>query len=212
VLITAGPTREHLDPIRFLTNASTGRMGFALAERALARGAQVSIVCGPVALTPPSGADVVPVESAEEMLKASEKLFGRSDVVIGAAAVGDWRFERRARGKIKRTGDALTVRLVPNKDILLELSRRRKKAASSQLMVGFALETGDWLARAKAKLEKKGIDLIVANKADALASESSEAAVLDRAGACRRVPRSAKASVADAILDRIEEALHERTL
>jgi len=158
VLVTAGPTRERIDPVRFLTNRSSGRMGYALAEAALRRGARVLLVCGPTALTPPGGAEVTRVETAEEMRQAVLTLLPQATMVIKTAAVSDYRPKSAATQKIKRTGP-MSLELEPTTDILAELSRRKQ----GQIIVGFAAETQDALENARKKLASKSLDAIVVN-------------------------------------------------
>lgn len=205
VLITAGPTREYLDPVRYLSNASSGAMGFALAEAARRRGAKVVVISGPTCLTPPKGVRVVPVVSARQMLEKTVAASRRADVVIGAAAVGDWRISRVSAGKIKKTGGKLTLSLVPNPDIIREVSRLRR--GSRPVMVGFALETGRLLANAKKKLEQKGLDLIVANRETSIGGRRTQVAILERGGRTRRFPPGTKRRAAGLILDQIERRL-----
>jgi phosphopantothenoylcysteine decarboxylase / phosphopantothenate---cysteine ligase len=205
VLITSGPTREYLDPIRYLTNASSGRMGFALARAARSLGAEVVVVSGPTALKPPSGIRMVPVTTALQMRR---EVLGRSraaDAVIGAAAVGDWRFERRSRGKVKKTGRPWSIRLVPNPDILAELGRRRR--SGRPVLVGFALETGRWLHRARIKLVRKGLDIIVANRQPSLGGPLTNFALLTRGGRVLRFPDMDKRRAAFEILRAAEPLL-----
>jgi phosphopantothenoylcysteine decarboxylase/phosphopantothenate--cysteine ligase len=158
VLITAGPTREKIDPVRYLTNRSSGRMGYALAEAALRRGARVILVSGPTSLKPPGAAEVTPVESAEEMRQAVLRLLPEATIVIKTAAVADYRPRKTADQKIKRTGP-LTLELEPTTDILAELSRHKK----DQLIIGFAAETQNVLENARKKLSSKSLDAIVVN-------------------------------------------------
>jgi phosphopantothenoylcysteine decarboxylase/phosphopantothenate--cysteine ligase len=158
VLITAGPTREKIDPVRYLTNRSSGRMGYALAEAALRRGARVLLVSGPTALTAPGGAEVTHIESAEQMRQASLQLLSQASIVIKTAAVADYRPAHAATQKIKRK-DAMTLELEPTPDILAELARRK----SSQIMVGFAAETENVLENARKKMLAKSLDAIVVN-------------------------------------------------
>src|SRR3984957_5169190 len=158
VLITAGPTREKIDPVRYLTNRSSGRMGYALAEAALRRGARVLLVSGPTALTPPGGAEVTRVESAEQMRQAALKLLPEATIVIKTAAVADYRPKSAAEQKIKRKG-AMSLELEPTTDILAELARTR----TSQIIVGFAAETENVLENARKKLMTKSLDAIVVN-------------------------------------------------
>ncbi len=159
LLITAGPTNEPVDPVRVLTNRSSGRMGFALAEEAARRGAEVTLVAGPVQLPTPSGVERIDVETAEEMRRAVLEGLERSTIVIKAAAVADYRVETPATRKMKRSSDPTVLHLVPNPDILAEVVR----AKGSRTVVGFAAETENVLEYARGKLERKGCDLIVAN-------------------------------------------------
>ena len=159
VLVTAGPTREKIDPVRYLTNRSSGRMGYAIAEAALRRGARVLLVSGPTAINPPGAAEVTRVDTAEEMRDAVLKLLPESSVVIKSAAVADFRVANLADKKIKRKG-AMTLELEPTADILAEISRHKKP---SQIVVGFAAETDNVLENARKKLASKSLDAIVAN-------------------------------------------------
>ncbi len=180
VVITAGPTREALDPVRFLTNASSGRMGYALANEAAKRGARVILISGPTALTPPRKTRFVPVLSARDMLRAALRHARGADLIVGAAAVADWRPERPSAHKLKKNGRAaMSLRLVPNPDILKTLARRRKGRAR---LVGFALETQNLVPRAARKLKDKSLDLIVANAPDALDKDDTKAVLLFRSG------------------------------
>jgi phosphopantothenoylcysteine decarboxylase / phosphopantothenate---cysteine ligase len=158
VLITAGPTREKIDPVRYLTNRSSGRMGYALAEAALRRGARVLLVSGPTALKPPGAAEVTWIESAAEMRQAVLALLPQATIVIKTAAVSDYRPKSAAQQKIKRKGP-MTLELEPTADILVELARRKQ----SQIVVGFAAETENVLENARAKLFSKSLDAIVVN-------------------------------------------------
>ncbi|HEV2765722.1 MAG TPA: bifunctional phosphopantothenoylcysteine decarboxylase/phosphopantothenate--cysteine ligase CoaBC [Pyrinomonadaceae bacterium] len=160
VLITAGATREELDPVRFLSNRSSGRMGFALAEAARARGAEVTVVAGVTSAPEPSGVTVVRAASAEQMRAAVLKELESTTVFIAAAAVADYRPAERAPGKIKKSGQPLTLALEPTPDILAEVSRTRR---DGMLVFGFAAETDDVLAHAREKLTRKNLDAIVAN-------------------------------------------------
>lgn len=217
MLITAGPTREHLDPIRFMTNGSTGTMGFALAKAARERGAAVTVVSGPCCAAKPragvakpragvakgAGTSVVPVVSALEMHRAVLRRWRRADVVIGAAAVGDWRFARPARRKLKRSAKAVTLRLVPNPDIIADVARRARADRRPRVLVGFALETDAWLANARRKLERKGLDLVVANRPQAMGQRRARAAIVGRDGQRLLEPMD-KARLAREILDAVE--------
>ncbi|MBK6881143.1 MAG: hypothetical protein IPN65_08410 [Elusimicrobia bacterium] len=200
VLVTAGPTREHLDPVRFLSNESSGAMGWALAEAARDAGARVTLVAGPTGRPAPRGVTTVPVVSARDMLAAARRGSRTADVLIGAAAVADWRPARSARSKLKKGRAAPVLRLVPNPDILATLSREARPGA---LRVGFALETHRLLARAREKMRKKKLDLIVANPPAALGGERTRAWLLTTDGAVRAFAGSKKA-LARLILNTLE--------
>lgn len=159
VLVTAGPTAEPLDPVRYLTNRSSGKMGYALARAAARRGARVILVSGPTALKPPSGVEFISIETARQMYDAVTERYDRVDVVIKAAAVADYRPRKAAGEKIKKTGATLTVELERNPDILAELGRLKKH----QTLIGFAAETNDLEKHACLKAEKKNLDFLVAN-------------------------------------------------
>ncbi len=201
IIVSAGPTIEDLDPVRFLGNRSTGRMGYALAEAARDRGAEVTLITGPTALPLPAGMRTVAVRSALDMEAAIKAAFPDADVVIMAAAVADYRPAARADEKIKKTDGSLTVEFVRNPDILASLSKAR--TGSRPLLVGFALETEDVLANARAKLERKGIDLIVANHASDGFGGDSNLVSLISADETKELPRLSKRTVADHLLDRV---------
>src|SRR5262249_34788641 len=202
VLVTAGPTREPIDPVRYISNRSSGKMGYGLATAALRRGAEVILVSGPTVLTPPPGAVFVPVQTAEEMREAVLHHLERATIVIKAAAVADYRAKQTATTKIKGKRD-LTLELTPNADILAEVAARR----TSAFIVGFAAETHDVAANAREKLERKGIDLLVANDVSqqgiGFDAEDNEVLLLDRWGGARPLPRMPKSDVADAILSHV---------
>jgi phosphopantothenoylcysteine decarboxylase/phosphopantothenate--cysteine ligase len=161
ILITAGPTREKIDPVRFISNYSTGTFGYEIAKAAYARGASVVLISGPVSMPAPRGVKVIRVESASEMERAAFKEFPRCDCLIMAAAVSDWRVKTKARTKIKKGSYGMTLKLVENPDILKGLGGRRRKG---QMVVGFALETGNLRRSAIKKLKEKKLDMIVANR------------------------------------------------
>ena len=202
VLVTAGPTREPIDPVRYISNRSSGKMGYGLAVAALRRGANVTLISGPTALTPPPGAVFVPVQTAEEMREAVLHHLDGATIIVKAAAVADYRAKHAASSKIKGKHD-LTLELTPNPDILAEVAARR----TSTFVVGFAAETHDVAANARAKLESKGIDLLVANDVSQIGigfdAEDNEVLLLDRWGGTRALPRMPKAAVADAILSHV---------
>jgi phosphopantothenoylcysteine decarboxylase/phosphopantothenate--cysteine ligase len=203
VLVTAGPTREAIDPVRYLSNRSSGRMGYALATAAARRGAAVTLVTGPTRLAPPLGVRVIPVETAAEMRAAVLDAFGDATIVVKAAAVADYRVARAASEKIRSKQDDLRLALAPNPDILRELGERK----GDRFLVGFAAETGDVAEHARQKLVAKGVDLIVANdisRSDiGFDVDDNEVVMLDRWGGRVALPRLPKAGVADRILDRI---------
>jgi len=177
IVVTAGPTREPLDPVRFLTNASSGRMGYALAAAARRAGARVTLISGPTALTPPGGVRKISVVTARDMLRASLRAARGADLFIGAAAVADWRpIFVSARKLKKRAGAAPVVRLRPNPDILKTVAARRH--AGRPLAVGFALETDNLRANAVRKMRAKALDMIVANRPDALNGTRARALLL----------------------------------
>ncbi|HUF93254.1 MAG TPA: bifunctional phosphopantothenoylcysteine decarboxylase/phosphopantothenate--cysteine ligase CoaBC [Candidatus Limnocylindria bacterium] len=202
IVITAGPTREPIDPVRYLSNRSSGKMGYGLATAALRRGAHVTLISGPTALTPPAGAVFVPVQTAEEMREAVLHHLTGASVVIKAAAVADYRATSPSDIKIKGKRD-LTLALSPNPDILAEVAARRTGA----FVVGFAAETNDVAANARAKLESKGIDLLVANDVSrreiGFDADDNEVLLIDRWGGARALPRMPKSAVADAILSEV---------
>jgi len=201
VLITAGPTREKIDPVRYLTNRSSGRMGYALAEAALRRGARVLLVTGPTAITPPATAEVTRVESAEQMWDAVLNLLPQSSIVIKTAAVSDFRIKSAAEQKIKRKGP-MSLDLEPTPDILKEISARR----TSQIVVGFAAETENVLENARQKLLSKNLDAVVVNDVSregvGFDSERNAVTIITHE-AVVEVPEAAKLEVAQRVLDQV---------
>lgn len=199
VLITAGPTREKIDPVRYLTNRSSGRMGYALAEAALRRGARVLLVSGPTALKAPSAAEFVSVESARQMLDAVLRLLPESSIVIKTAAVADYTIANPAEQKLKRGGH-MTLDLTPAPDILAEISRHKK----SQLIIGFAAETENVIENARKKLQSKSLDAIVVNDVsrEGVGFDSDRNAVtIITASGTVPVPETTKWEVAQRVLD-----------
>jgi len=206
VLISAGGTHEAIDPVRYIGNRSSGRMGFALAERAQTRGATVTVVAGPVNLPPPPGVHLVRVRSALEMRDAIVPRAAAHDVVVMAAAVADYRPAEPAVEKIKKSAEELTIRLVKNPDILAELgAARAASGASLPVLVGFAVETNDLIAYARAKLSRKGCDLVVANLAEDGFEGADNRVTFVRADAEEALPRMDKRAVADRILDAVRD-------
>jgi phosphopantothenoylcysteine decarboxylase/phosphopantothenate--cysteine ligase len=201
VLITAGPTREKIDPVRYLTNRSSGRMGYAIAEAALRRGARVLLVSGPTSIVPPGAAELTTVESAEEMRTAVLGLLPESTIVIKAAAVADFRPKTAAGQKIKRKGP-MTLELEPTADILAELTRHKK----SQIVVGFAAETENFLENARKKLASKSLDAIVVNDVsrEGVGFDSDRNAVtIISHDEVVEIPETSKWEVAQRVLDQV---------
>jgi len=208
VLVTAGPTYEDLDPVRYVGNRSSGRMGFAIAGEAVRRGAEVVLVVGPTTVEPPAVKELVRVRSAAEMHAAVMARADRADVAILAAAVADYSPIDRATHKVPKGEDTISVTLRKTPDILGELGMRRLSSSSAgPLLVGFAAETEDVVARARAKREKKHADLIVANdvsRVDAGFDVETNAVTIVGPNGAEPLPLQTKARVAAAILDRIE--------
>lgn len=200
VLITAGPTREPVDPVRFLGNRSSGKMGYALAEAALRRGAKVIVVSGPVALEPPAGVELVSVETAEEMRNAVLARAPGASIIIAAAAVSDFRLRSVAQQKIKRNGP-MTLDLEATPDILAELANRRR---AEQFLVGFAAETQNAVENGRLKLRKKGLDAIVVNDVSkpgiGFDSDRNEVTILTPDSEVS-LPETSKSKIAHRILD-----------
>ncbi|MEL7568003.1 MAG: bifunctional phosphopantothenoylcysteine decarboxylase/phosphopantothenate--cysteine ligase CoaBC, partial [Dehalobacterium sp.] len=203
ILITAGPTREALDPIRFLSNRSTGTMGFALAEAAKGRGAEVYLVSGPTCLPDLSGVKITRVESAREMYQAVWEVYPQVDIVIKAAAVADYRPKETVDYKIKKKEEDLTLVLERNPDILWELGQNKKH----QFLVGFAAETDNLLDYARHKIETKNLDMIVANNVKeegaGFGGTTNIVTIITREGEINQLPQLTKRETAHAILDQI---------
>ena len=208
VLVTAGPTREPLDPVRFISNRSSGKMGYAVAAVAARRGADVTIVSGPTQLPPPVGCQLVQVETTRQMSDAVLDRLSASDVVIGAAAPADYAPAAPAARKIKKGTQSLSVELEPTPDILAECGRRKR---SGQLLVGFAAETENLLANARSKLRAKKLDMIVANDVSAAGvgfdADENAGKLLLAGGQAVDLPRTSKAAFAERVLDAVAEAL-----
>lgn len=211
VLVTAGGTREYLDPVRFLGNPSSGKMGYAIAAEARARGADTVLISGPVSLSPPDGAKLVAVESAEEMYQAVLADFDRTQVIIKAAAVADFRPRSRSGRKIKKEAASPVIELERTPDILAELGQRKTKG---QVLVGFAAETEDAVQHGWSKLWAKNLDMIVVNdvtRAGAgFAGDTNIVSFLFPGGRVEELPQMAKTEVASRLLDEIEELLHRK--
>ncbi len=203
LLITAGPNREPLDPVRYLSNRSSGKMGYALARAAIRRGAEVALISGPTELEPPAGARLTSVTTAAEMRHAVLEEFSGCTAVIMAAAVSDYRPVDFARKKIKRGKGPIELRLEPNPDILQEISARK----NGKMLVGFAAETGELVANAAKKLKDKNLDMIVANNVSEAGAgfdvDTNVATILDRDGTVRSLPLMSKDELAEQILDHL---------
>jgi len=203
-LITAGPTHEAIDPVRYLSNPSSGKMGYALAEQVMARGGEAILISGPTNLKPPLGVDFKPCKKADEMNCLVQEHLEDCDVLVMAAAVGDFAAENLEKEKIKKQGDkGLTLKLVATKDILLEVAKRNL----GKVIVGFAAETQNLVESALEKLKKKNLDLIVANDISSpgigFQSDSNKVTIIDREQNIENLPLKSKHEIADLLLDRI---------
>jgi phosphopantothenoylcysteine decarboxylase/phosphopantothenate--cysteine ligase len=203
VLVTAGPTQEPLDPVRYITNRSSGKMGYALAESAAARGARVVLVSGPVSLPEPPGMEVVHVRTANEMYQAVMEHLKPATIIVKTAAVADYHVSNVPKQKVKKTATRLSIELDPTIDILAEIGRRK----GDRLLVGFAAETENLVEFARRKLESKNCDLIVGNlvggEGVGFESDQNEVVMVATTGDVTRVPLASKREVADRIFDRI---------
>jgi phosphopantothenoylcysteine decarboxylase/phosphopantothenate--cysteine ligase len=206
VAITAGPTREAFDPVRFLSNASTGATGIALAREAALRGARVTLLLGPTLLEPPAGVDVVRITTADELRDAALKHAVGADLTIATAAVADWRPAEHAESKLKKSGEDLTVRLAPNPDVLAALAQRRE----SGFLVGFAAETDEHEARAREKLRAKHLDAIAVNDVSGergFGTGENALVLLWGEDGRRELGRTDKTTLAARLLDAVEELM-----
>ena len=203
VLVTAGPTEEPLDPVRFLSNRSSGKMGYALAARARARGARVILVSGPVHIPAPEGVELIRVRTAAEMRDAVMKHLEEATVIIKAAAVADYHVPDVPRQKLKKTMTRLSLELEPTPDILAEVGRKK----GDRLLVGFAAETENLVAEARRKLRSKNCDMVVANlvgeETPVFGADENEVTLVLRTGETIQVPKASKFEIADAILDQL---------
>lgn len=211
VLVTAGPSREALDPVRYVTNRSSGKMGYAIARAAAQRGAQVTLLTGPVALEAPQGVQVVPFTTTQELLERAQELAAKQDVLIQAAAPADYRAQKVAPQKIKKnSGEPLVLTLVENPDVAAALGRSKRP---DQVFVGFAAETNDVLAHAQGKLERKNLDMIVANDVTLPGAgfdvDTNVVTLITRDEAVS-LPLMRKDEVADRILDQVLMLMHDR--
>ena len=206
VLVTAGPTHEPVDAVRYLANRSSGRQGYAIAEQAAARGAQVTLVSGPTALAAPAGVELIGVQTAREMLEACRGPFARADAAVFVAAVADWRPASPAAGKLKHDGAPLTLQLTPNPDVAATLAADKQ----GRYVVCFAAETGDPLPAARAKLSAKNADLVVANDVSSaqlgFGTPDNHVWLVTAQGA-QELPTASKRAIASRILDEVAAAL-----
>ncbi|MFE6309148.1 bifunctional phosphopantothenoylcysteine decarboxylase/phosphopantothenate--cysteine ligase CoaBC [Nocardiopsis sp. NPDC057823] len=211
VVISAGGTREAIDPVRFIGNHSSGKQGYALARTAAARGADVTLVAANVALPDPAGVRVVPVTSAVELAEAVEAERAGADVIVMSAAVADFRPAASVASKIKKSGAApAPIELVENPDVLAGLVVSRDREGTGQVIVGFAAETDDVIANGRAKLARKGCDLLVVNQVGggrAFGTEDNQAVVLGADGSAVEIPRGPKEDLADRVWDLVGERL-----
>jgi phosphopantothenoylcysteine decarboxylase/phosphopantothenate--cysteine ligase len=211
VLVSAGPTQEYFDPVRFISNPSSGKMGYSLADSASRRSAEVFLVTGPSSLDVPFGVETIQVTTALEMKDVVVGLAERMDVIIMAAAVGDYRPAHAAPQKIKKGSDELHITMVKNPDILAMLGRSKPQR---QVLVGFAAETEHLIENATQKLTRKNLDLIVANNlarpGAGFQCDTNEVKIIDREGGISEIPCMMKNEVADRIMDRIEQLLGAR--
>ncbi len=204
ILVTAGPTQEAIDPVRYITNHSSGKMGYAIAKAALLRGAEVTLISGPVNLTPPAEAEVINITSAKEMFDAVMENAENADIIIKAAAVADYRPEKTAENKIKKGGD-LNIPLSQNPDILKSLG---EKFGGEKTLIGFCMETENLMENASKKLKSKNLDFIVANSLNeegaGFKGDTNIVTIIDKSGNKTDIPLSQKEDIANKILDRIK--------
>lgn len=205
ILVTAGPTEEPLDPVRYITNLSSGKMGYALAAAAQRRGAQVTLISGPTSLPVPSVEKICNVRTAREMHKAVLENYKKADIIIKAAAVADYRPKVQAEEKIKKVGKAISLELERNPDIIADIGKDKGR----RILVGFAMETQNLLANAREKLQKKNMDLIIANnlreEGAGFRTDTNIITIIDRKGQTESLGKMTKVEAADAILDRIKK-------
>ena len=204
VLITAGPTQEPLDPVRFITNLSSGKMGYALATAARRRGAEVTLISGPTFLSPPKVEKIINVRTAREMHKAVMENYKKAKIIIKAAAVADYRPKEISGQKLKKTKESLTVEMKTNPDIIEEIGKNKE----GRIVVGFAMETQNLLANAREKLKKKNMDLIVANdvckEGAGFQSDTNIVSIIDKKGKTETLKKMTKLEAADEILNRVK--------
>ena len=204
IVISAGPTREAIDPVRFITNRSTGKMGYAIAEAARGRGLEVTLVSGPVNLQPPAGIDFVQIESAADMASAMKKAAETADIIVMAAAIADYRPKQYSTSKVKKSDGDMVIELERTEDVLLSLGKLKKP---HQILVGFAAETDDLLKNAQGKLERKNLDYIAANivgvSGRGFAADNNAITLIARDGSQTEFALQSKKDLADALLRHI---------
>jgi phosphopantothenoylcysteine decarboxylase/phosphopantothenate--cysteine ligase len=211
-LVTAGPTREPIDPVRFISNRSSGKMGYAIAAAAVEAGHKVVIISGPVDVDPPASAELIPVSTSAEMFRAVHQQVEQCDVLVMCAAVADYRPARVSRRKIKKRNADLLLELIPTKDVLRSLPKKKRR----YLVVGFAAETDNLAANAKKKLREKHCDIVVANDARiAMESDENEVEIFFRSGQKRKISRASKKMIARELVkifaDAREKGLTKKT-
>lgn len=203
VIVTAGPTREPIDPVRYISNHSTGKMGYAIAEKAANRGAKVYLISGPTYLSPPKGVNIINVMSAKDMYGKIMEYYDRADIVIKSAAVADYAPAEISSQKIKKSDNELEIKLAKNPDILYELG----KIKGDKILVGFAMETQDLINNAKEKVKKKNLDFIVANdlmtEGAGFAHDTNVVKIIDKNGDIESLPKMTKLELADVIIDKV---------
>jgi phosphopantothenoylcysteine decarboxylase/phosphopantothenate--cysteine ligase len=204
ILITAGGTREHIDPVRFIANASSGQMGYALAQAALDSGHTVTLITAPCHLPAPTGAHVIEVTSAQDMFVAVRGRYDQCDCVVMAAAVSDYTLDAPSDTKLKKSGDPMTLTLIPTQDILQWAGEHKTQGSRPKIVVGFALEDHDLLKRAEAKLKRKHLDMIIANTPEAIGAASSALFIKIPEKTWIELPRADKATNAQLIIKQID--------
>lgn len=209
IVITSGPTRQYLDPVRYLTNSSSGKMGSSLVDAAIALGHQVTVITGPVQVTYNDQAKVVEVITTQQMLEATEEAFSKADGLIGAAAPCDYMPVQIAPHKLAKTGDGLQLSLVETPDVVATLASRKKP---HQWVVAFALETEDVRFRAIVKMSRKACDMIVSNSAEAMNSETNHVEIILRTGETLEQAQGTKLHVAERILYHIDQQLVRKSI
>ena len=211
VLVTAGPTREFFDPVRFISSRSSGKMGFELAEEALRRGAEVILVSGPSQIPPPPGIKLIKVQTAKEMNTEVMKFFDQADIVVMAAAVSDFTFNTKAKQKIKKQELSTNIKLVRTQDILAELGRKKE----NKILIGFAAETGDLKKNALEKIKEKNLDFIVANDVSKMDigfdSEENKVCIYYKSGKSVITDKKSKLVISQIIMDEIEDIIGEKS-